>query len=149
MDWLWKHKLVLVLGIVAVAYWFYNPADRFGYVRKGLIVYNRIPVAFFDCYIDPDGKLFLESDLSVPNNQNYWFEQHFSNYQNHTPNTAIPLYIGTGFDGAKQFHPNEEMLRKCRIRGFEPAIMSSGAAITRFNGLRQQQKKCALLLKLH
>ena len=148
MEFLWKHKLLLLLGIFAVFYWIYNPADRFGYVRQGLIIYNRIPVALFDCYIDPDGKLFLESDLTQPNNCNYWFEQHFTKYRHHNRDMMLPLFIGTGFDGGNQFHPSDLMLRRCRAQSFEPKIMPSPDAISRFDALRQQQKKCALLLKL-
>ena len=144
MDWLLKHKLLVVLGIAAGIYWFNNPAGRFGIVREGLVVYNRTPVAFFDCYINPDGKLTLVSDLSDPVNVNYWFENHFKSSRE---NTLVPLIIGTGFS-AELFTPERQLLTRCRRQGFEPKILSSRGAIDLFNELRLQEKKCALLLKI-
>ncbi len=145
MDWLLKHKLLVVLGIAAGIYWFNNPAGRFGIVREGLVVYNRIPVTFFDCYIDPDGKLTLVSDLSEPVNVNYWFENHLKSNRGNTP---VPLIIGTGFE-TEQFKPGATILKRCRQYRFEPKILSSRGAITLFNELHLQEKKCALLLKTH
>lgn len=145
MDWLQKHKLLIVLGIAAGIYWFNNPAGRFGIVREDLVVYNRIPVAFLDCYIDPDGKLTLVSDLSEPVNVNYWFDNHFKFNKENSP---VPLIIGTGFK-TEQFKPGQKFLNRCRQYRFEPKILSSRGAIALFNELRLQGKKCALLLKIH
>ena len=147
MEWLWKHKLLLVLGILAVVYWFYNPAGRFGIVRNGFVVYNRIPVCFFDCYIDPVGKLHLQGDLTKKENINYWFETHLSS-RPPAQGSSIPLIIGTGMDDSTGFSPSFSLLHKCRNRHFEPKIMSSRAAIERFNSLREQEQSCALLLKV-
>ena len=148
MEWLWKHKLVLLLGGAAILYFIYNPAGRFGIVREGLIVYNRIPVAFFDCYIDPDGTVHLESDLRQPVNLTYWFEQHFLPYRNRS-GSRIALLIGTGFNDGNRLQPDFRLLNRCSERGFSPKVMPSREAIAEFNTLREQQKKCALLLRIH
>ena len=147
MDWLWKHKLLLVLGILAVVYWIHNPADRFGIVRNGFVVYNRIPVCFFDCYIDPAGKLHLQGDLSHTGNIDYWYKNHLSN---NAPEEGshVPLFFGTGMDDSTAFSPAFSLLGKCRERRFEPEVLSSRAAIQQFNTLRERQKPCALLLKI-
>jgi hypothetical protein len=147
MEWLWKHKLVLLLGGAAILYFIYNPAGRIGIAHKGLIVYNKIPVAIFDCYIDPDGTLHLESDLSQPVNLKYWFEQHFLTYKNEDLDQIV-LLIGTGFNDGTRLKPDFKLLNRCKERGFAPNVMPSQEAIEAFNTLREQQKKCALLLRI-
>ena len=147
MGWLWKHKLLLVLGILAVVYWFYNPAGRFGIVRNGFVVYNRIPILFFDCYIDPAGKLYLQGDLTQKENVNYWFQNYLVK-KSPGRRSTVPLFFGTGMDDSSGISPDFTLLQKCRNHRFEPKVMSSRAAIQRFNALREQEQPCALLLKI-
>ena len=145
MARLLRHKILLIIVIGIAVYALNNPSGRFGWTRKGLVVYNRIPVVFFDCSIDHDGRLYLEADLSQPVNFNYWFENHLSG--NHTDG-PIPLIIGTGFGDSLDLNPDRNQLRKCRNRRFEPTLYPSREAIARFEELRSAEKKCVLLLKV-
>ena len=63
MVFLWRHKFLSLTVISLFFYWFYNPEGSFGIARKGFVVYNRIPVAFFDLYVNFSGKIVIEGDL--------------------------------------------------------------------------------------
>lgn len=147
MKWFLKNKLLSALIFGVVFYWLYNPADRFGIVRPGLIVYNRIPVVFFDCYIDPDGKIHLEADLTQPSNITYWLDNHVSPTQKKTT-SFIPLFIGTGFNDSCKLRLSTSVLQRCRSLGFSPSSHPSREAIARYEALRLQKKECAILLKV-
>ena len=147
MVWIFRHKLLMLAVTVGVAYWLLNPAGRFGIVRKGFVVYSRIPVLFFDCYIGPEGKLTIEEDLSLKSNQTYWFENHFSNSHNNGTD-LIPLLVGTGFDDGENVTFDRALLKKIRDRGFEPHFYPSREAIARYDALRDEGKTTALLLKI-
>jgi hypothetical protein len=147
MSWLLKNKLLVLLFITGIAYWINNPAGRFGVFTKGLVIYNRIPVPFLDCYIDPAGKLYLQADLSEKGNVNYWYKEHFSKSRNNS-SFSIPFFIGVGFDDTASFILSDEMLNRIRQKRFDPEQLSSPAAIGKFNRLREAGKPAGLLLKV-
>ncbi|MBN1577602.1 MAG: hypothetical protein JW913_13670 [Chitinispirillaceae bacterium] len=147
MSWLFKHKVLMLFVIAGAVYWFTSPSGRFGITRKGFVVYNKIPVILFDCYIDPAGGLHLESDLGLQSNITYWFENHFSGYYN-KDSGLLPLLIGTGFDDSVEIKFKPELVQRCRDRRFEPHFYPSREAIDRYTTLRGEGKTAALLLKV-
>lgn len=147
MSWFLKHKLLTLLIIIGIFYWFYNPAGRFGMYTKGFLVYNKIPLVQFDCYIDTNGKMHLESDLSKQEYVNYWYRNHFINDRNPSP-AFIPLIIGTGYE-YKEMEPfGRELLANIRQKRFEPKFYPTPRAIEVYNKLRDADKQCAILLKI-
>ncbi len=146
MSWLLRHKLLTAAIVAGCVYYFVNPAGRFGIVRKGLVVYNRIPVCFFDCFVDTKGGLHLEADLESPSNLAYWLENHLQPLSDESGGT-IPLLVGTGFDSVKIVF-SRELTGDCRGRGFEPHFYNSREAIERFTALREKGTPAALLLKV-
>lgn len=147
MSWLFRHKLPALLIIAVAVYFFVNPSGRFGIVRKGFVVYNRIPVCFFDCSIGPKGDLYLEADLSIESNITYWFENHLPDRSGESGG-PLPLLVGTGFGDKVEIKFNPELETKCRIRGFEPHFCPSREAIDRYTTLRTKETAAALLLKV-
>ncbi|MBN1307715.1 MAG: Mth938-like domain-containing protein [Chitinispirillaceae bacterium] len=147
MSWVFKHKLLTLFIITGAVYWFVNHSQRFGIVKEGFVVYNRIPVFFFDCYIDPDGGLHLEADLGLPSNVTYWFDNHFSVYDKKSSG-LLPLLIGTGFDDSAEIAFSPDLIQRCRARGFEPRFSPSREATERYNALRGEGKTAAILLKV-
>jgi hypothetical protein len=147
MAWLFRHKFLTLLLIAGAAYFYVNPAGRIGISRPGIIIYNRIPAVWFDCYISPDGKFYPESDLSQPSSVKYWFEEHLTAFRNPVPG-VIPLFIGGGFDDSTRITIDRDILRQCRERAFEPHCSSTPAAIGKFNELMKEGKKAAILLKV-
>ena len=147
MSWLFRHKFVMLLFVAAGAYFFVNPPGRFGIVRNGFVVYNRIPVLLFDCYIDPANKIHLEGDLGIGSNITYWFENHFTSFRNKGPG-LLPLLVGTGFGESVEVMLSQKMLQRCRDSGFEPRLLPSREATDLYNSLRDRDKTAAILLKV-
>ena len=147
MSWFFKHKLLTLLIIAGIFYWVKNPSGQFGLHQKGFVVYNRIPIIGFDCYIDTKGKVHLESDLTQAVNLNYWFNEHLIKDRNNSL-ALIPLIIGTGFgeEAIKQF--DMKLMQKIRQRQFEPTFIPSKKAIAYYNKLREAGKPVAILLKI-
>lgn len=147
MSWILKNKLFFLFIIAAIIYWLYNPVGLFGVARKGFVVYNRIPILFFDCYINPEGRLYLESDLTEKNNIRYWFDNHLQSSTD-SSNQFTPLLIGNGFaeKGALPLTPKD--LQTCRNARYEPRQLPSTEAIIVYNSLRKKGRKVAILLKI-
>lgn len=147
MSWIFKNKFLSLIIIAAITYWLYNPAGLFGIVRKGFVVYNRIPILFFDCYINPEGRLYLESDLTEKSNIRYWFANHFQPSTD-SGNQLTPLLIGSGFSGKRSLLLNQKELQTCRNARYEPRQLPSIEAISTYNTLRKKGRKAAILLKI-
>jgi hypothetical protein len=147
MTWLLQHKFFTLVIIAGAVYWFGNPSGQFGFVRQGIAIYNHIPIVFLDCYIGPDGRLHPESQLENAVNVRYWFDQHFVSYHD-SGSIMLPLLIGNGFSDSSRIAIDPAMLRACRDRWFDPQSYSSPEAIEKYNALRTQGKKAAILLKL-
>lgn len=107
MSFFFKHKLLSLLIIIGAIYWFKNPADRFGFIYKGFVVYNRIPVINFDFYVSPSGNIFFEDDLNLPSSVQYWYDKHLLISPVGTKD--VYLFVGTGFDSTI-FTMNKELL---------------------------------------
>ena len=148
MSWLFRNKLLILLIILGGIYWVKNPADRFGISRNGFVVYKKIPILLFDCYIDPDTKIYLEADLSKKKNITYWYNNHFTKYKKNESG-KIPLIIGFGFDTSTSIAIDDTLLQKCRIEQFDPLIFEHALeAINKYNELQISGKKAAILLKI-
>lgn len=96
MSFFIRHKFLSIFIILAISYWHYNPAKKFGIVNKYVIVYNRIPVADFDFYVNSSGDIFFEDNLTLKTSLQYWYNNHFSNEISGTK--LVKLFIGTGFE---------------------------------------------------
>jgi len=145
MSGLFKHKILILLIIFSVVYWNTNPPHRFGFIRKGCIVYNRIPVILFDCFISADGKLHLESDLSKTANVNYWIDNHLFNARSKGSHLLI---VGTGFDNQKQIDFDQKQMKEIRENDFQIEYLPTRAAVARFNELQTRENPPAILLKV-
>lgn len=147
MSWLFKHKLLVLCIIAGGIYLWVNPSGKFGMHRKGFVVYNRIPILLFDCYINISGKLYLEEDLSRNLSINYWKENHLESSRR-TTQALIPLLVGTGFGDSAQVSFKQNVMAHCRELRFEPHFYSSQEAIARYNRFREENKSVAILLKV-
>lgn len=148
MLWFFKHKLLILLIIAGIVYWTKNPEDRIGFSRPGFVVFNKIPIAFFDCYISPGGKIHLESDLSKKENINYWIENHLS-LEDTKSFSTFRLLVGTGFKGTKDVVLTPEQSRRLRERKIVPVFFPSPEAIVKFNQVRDDSVSIGLLLKIN
>jgi len=147
MSWLFRHKFFTLLIIAVVVYWLKNPADQFGFFRKGCAIYNKIPVLFFDCYVTPAGKLHLESDLSVSTNITYWIDNHLTLDDGNGKKNNL-LLIGTGYNGEKKVTLSSEQVRNLRGRQIDIKYLGSAEAIAKYNSLKANGERAAILLKV-
>ncbi|HON10061.1 MAG TPA: Mth938-like domain-containing protein [Chitinispirillaceae bacterium] len=146
MAFLWRHKFLSLIVIFLFYYWFYNPEGSFGIARKGFVVYNRIPVAFFDLYVYSSGKIAIEGDLSKSENVKYWYDKHLSGEKNENKG-ELTLLVGTGFDPTS-FKLDQEIISNLRDRRIVVSQMPSLRAIEKYKEMKMEGKVVAVLLKV-
>jgi len=135
MAFFWRHKILSLIIMALVFYWFYNPSGRFGIARQNFVVYNKIPVAFFDLFVKPNGGMAVELDLREKTNVKYWFDNH------------LPSYKRTGFDSVA-FELDKKMISVLRERRIIIRQMPSGDAVAAYNTMKESGKPVAVLLKV-
>ncbi|NLP02328.1 MAG: hypothetical protein GX089_07530 [Fibrobacter sp.] len=147
MVFLWRHKFLSLTVISLFFYWFYNPEGSFGIARKGFVVYNRIPVAFFDLYVNFSGKIVIEGDLRKSENVKYWYDKHLSGEKN-IYKGDLTLLVGTGFDSTSFFKLEQEIFSNLRDRRIFVSQMSSPRAIEKYKEMKMEGRTVAVLLKV-
>lgn len=141
----WNHKIISVLLILTVFYWVKNPSNKIGFAGKGYIVYDKVPVIFFDVFINQTGKVFIQDDITDPTTLKYWADNQLQ--VDSKSNDWIPLVVGTGFDSTKFTFP-KEILEILRVRRISIKQMPTKEAIVFFNGLRDSTKPAMALIKV-
>ena len=147
MSSLFKNKFIIIIIVCTIIYWVKNPASEFGFSKKGLVIFNRIPILLFDCYISPEGKLHLESDLSKPVNINYWIMNHLT-LDDGKGERVNSLIVGTGFDSIPLISFTEKQKQKLRSQQIKLEYYPSRVAIKKYNKSYRENKKTAILLKI-
>ncbi|NLG17226.1 MAG: hypothetical protein GX556_07860 [Fibrobacter sp.] len=145
MAFFWRHKILSLIIMALVFYWFYNPSGRFGIARQNFVVYNKIPVAFFDLFVKPNGGMAVELDLREKTNVKYWFDNHLPSYKR--TDTDLTLLVGTGFDSVA-FELDKKMISVLRERRIIIRQMPSGDAVAAYNTMKESGKPVAVLLKV-
>jgi hypothetical protein len=143
MSFLFKNPILIVLIACVVAYFYINPGDKFGYVQKNLVIYNRIPISFVDMYILPDGTSKPVEDISKKETlDDIWF-----NLFQTTSEEKILVIVGTGFS-RRSFVLSDEKVIAWEAKGAMIQQLPSREAIKLYNSSVDQHKKVALLLSL-
>jgi hypothetical protein len=141
VTFLWKHKIFTLLLIAAAAYFFVNPAGRFGYCRKNLVVFNRLPVSFFDLTISPDGKAQPLENISGKDA----LSDFFLGFMHKSDDENVLLIVGTGFD-APSFQLSDDKAVSLESRNINVKQLPSREAVSLYNTSVDQGRKVALLL---
>jgi hypothetical protein len=145
MSFFWRHKFLSLFLISIIFFLLCNPKQRFGITKQGLVVFNRIPVAFFDIYIDPDGKLHLVEDLSKQKCFDDFVRDKIAIRKKN--NRVVSLFVGTGFDSSVfSIEPNQENF--FRDIGFKVRQVSSLRAVQLYNTNRDSGRTAAILLRV-
>jgi len=145
MTFFFRHKFFTLLFILFIWYWFYNPANRIGLARKGIVVYNRFPIFLFDLYINPDGKMVLLEDLNKEQSDGYWYKTHFT--AKSSENKRTTFIVGTGFDST-EFVLNYNLVQKIQAQNILVKQMPSPEAIKQYNNMRDSLNSVSILLKI-
>jgi hypothetical protein len=142
-SFFFKHKFITLLIACVVAYIYFNPGGKFGYIQKNLVIYNRIPVSFVDLYILPDGSSKPVEDISKKETlDDIWF-----NLFQVPSEESILIIVGTGFS-RPSFVLSDEKVISWEAKGAIIQQLPSREAIKLFNSSVDQHKKVALLLSL-
>lgn len=147
MSFFMRHKFLLILIALFAFYWYKNPPHRIGFAHKGVAIYNRIPVTFFDLYIGPDQKLRIEDNLSDPWVINNWVENQLDDYKQ-LGKKRFTLFLGTGFDSSKGLSLSDTVVNKLYGLDISLRRSSSQDAIRNYNACLDSGNTAALLLKV-
>ncbi len=145
MGFFRRHKLITLLLIALGAYIYYNPRGKFGYLGDRVVVFNRMPIAFFDLYVDPRGSYRIIDNLSNARVLDDWWNriQGLTREEGDRPH----LIIGEG-RGSKSFILPDVMANNLRTRGISIRVMETEKAIAAYNALKDEGKPVAALLRL-
>jgi hypothetical protein len=143
MGFLWKHKVFSLLLGLGLAYFFVNPLHKIGFATGNLVVYNRIPIFFFDAYIASDGSLKPLINISGADDRHDWMEL----LRNETPGEDFQLIVGTGF-GRQSFLLSDTIALQLGARNISISQVPSALAVQQYNAAIDQHRKVAMLLSV-
>jgi hypothetical protein len=142
VTFLWKHKIFSLFLIAAIAYFFVNPAGKFGYCQKNLVIFNRLPVSFFDLCISAGGSALPLEDL----NKKDALTDFFTDLSHKPDDENVLLIVGTGF-GQPHFRLSDDRAASLESGGnITVRQLPSREAAKLYNASVDQGKKVALLL---
>jgi hypothetical protein len=142
-TYLWQHKFITLLFACAVAYFFLNPPGKFGYAQKNLVIFSRIPIAFFDLYIAPDGLRRLIENINSKETLNEFLPDLTQGPSNDKP----LLIVGTGFEH-NSFTLSDSISVLLEDKGIGLRQLPSGEAVKLYNSSKNEHKNVAILLCL-
>jgi len=143
VGFFWKHKLFSLLIFLSAAYYFVNPPHKIGIAAENFVVYNRIPISFFDAYIASDGSLKPIMNISGVDDRRDWMES----LRNETPGEDLQLIVGTGF-GRQSFLLSDTIALQLSARNISISQVPSALAVQQYNAAIDQHRKVAMLLSV-
>jgi hypothetical protein len=141
-TFLWKHKLLSLLLACAIAYFFVNPAGKFGLAWKNFVVFNRVPVSFLDCYVAPDKSIKMVENLANKET----LADIFSDLSRKPVEDKVLLIVGTGFSG-NSYQLSDSITLSLEAKGITLTQLPSREAIRLYNSAGDTTK-VAILLRL-
>jgi hypothetical protein len=147
MDFFLRNKLLTFLILLGVVYWFVNKPGKFGLATKNIVVYDRVPIPFFDLYVNVAGKKIPVENLNKP----LAFENlcdTLARLKSASSQVQITLVVGTGFTEQKLFSLQGRKDLPETVRWTKVEEMPSRAAITRYNALVDAKMPVAIILKV-
>jgi hypothetical protein len=143
ITFLWNHKIFSLFLIAGIAYFFVNPSHKFGYCQKNLVIFNRLPVSFFDLSISADGSALPIEDL----NKKDILTDFFFELSRKPDDENVQLIVGTGFD-RPSFQLGDDMAVSLEGRNVGVRQLPSREAVKLYNACVDKGKKVALLLRI-
>lgn len=143
ITFLWQHKILSVLIICGLIYWFGNPSHKFGFVTKNFVIYNRTPVSFFDIYVSEDGSLNPVENIKDPEVQKKMLE----NLMRSRRENRLLLIVGTGFSGPG-FHISDSLCSTMETKNIIVTQVPSDQAVQLYNESIDSNKTAAIILSV-
>jgi hypothetical protein len=147
MGFFQKNKLLTLLILLAVAYWFLNPPHKFGFSHVNIVVFDRMPIPLFDLYVDLSGKKYPLENI----NKAAVFEQlcgKLGELSGKNSSEQPTLIVGTGFSLRPLFSLQSKEGLPQSLRWINIVEMSSSAAMREYNLLVDRKKPVAIVLKI-
>ena len=139
----WNHKILSFLIICGLIYWFGNPSHKFGFVTKNLVIYNRMPISFFDVYISEDGSLNpVENFQDQETQRKFLADLMQTRHENGTL-----LIVGTGFSRLIFSIPDSVCI-KLETKNITVKQLPSDQAIQLYNESVDSNKTAAIILSI-
>jgi hypothetical protein len=143
ISFLFKNKIIIIIIACVAAYFFLNPGGKFGFAQKNLVIYNRVPLMFYDLFVDPSGSPKPVEEISAKEAlQEIWTDLFAVPSEE-----SILIIIGSGFS-RPSFVLNDETVIALEAKGATIKQLPSPQAINLFNASVEQHKKVAILLRL-
>ena len=143
----WRHKMLSLLIILGFVYWYCNPAKGFGLVRPEVIVFNRIPVAFMDFFVDTTGKSSLIGNLNEPGVFNSWLSGG-SSMAAPLGGKGFHLLVGTGFGPRPSFLLPDSCAKDLKNNGVVVEQAPTPRAAELYNTARKQARRVAMIVRM-
>ena len=140
----WKHKIISLLIIAAVAYVVVNPAHRFGIATANFTVFNRVPITGMDIFIDFEGSTKPMMKINGSDERREWMKSIQETPQEDDP---MLLIVGTGFKKAV-FQLGDSTVAMLDSRNIQTVQVPSDRAVKLYNDALGEKKKVALLLEI-
>jgi hypothetical protein len=147
MGFFVKNKLLTLLILLGVGYWWFNPARKFGFAHVNIVVFDRVPIPLFDLYVDLAGKKYPQENV----NKGLVFEELCKKLGGLTAKDAPEqptLLVGTGFSDTPQFTLQGKQGLPSTLRWINIIELPSAAAIREYNALVDRGKPVAIILKI-
>jgi hypothetical protein len=123
------------------AYLFVNPANKFGYGQKNFVIFNRLPVSFFDLCVAENNAPQPIEDINKKNS----LEDFFVGLNQKAIDEPLLLIVGTGFL-SEAFRLNDEKTMSLEAKNVSVRQMPSRQAMDLYNTSKKENKKVALIL---
>ncbi len=143
---LWRNKFLVLLALLVLGYLHVNPARQFGIVRPQLVVYNRVPILFFDLFIGYDGKSELYDDVSETRSFDYFWRSEAPRLRK--TDQDYVFIIGAGFEGDSRFKLDQHYEDSLLMSGVDVLRAPNPQAARKYNELKEQNRPVAILMKL-
>jgi hypothetical protein len=148
MSFLLRHKVFAFFLILIGIYWICNPGGKFGIVLDRFVIYSRVPLSFFDIYVDAQRHISIVGNLASGDAEQKWFSDLFSPVLSGAWEKPSVLIVGTGFSEKPVYQMNVDTRHAIEFKGIRVEQVPSRAAILLYNDLRNKQKSVAILLRM-
>jgi|WetSurMetagenome_2_1015567.scaffolds.fasta_scaffold00056_16 hypothetical protein len=139
----WKHKILSLLIVAGVAYFFVNPPHKFGVAMAHFVVFNRTPITGVDLFIDFDGAVKPLMDIKGTDERKEWSK---SILEAESEDEML-LIVGTGFT-KNYFNLNDSLVAIFGTKNIRSSQVPSSKAVQEYNAAVDRKKKVALLLSI-
>ena len=147
MAFFLRHRWLTAFLILGILHWIVNPSGRFGITVGRFFVYNRVPIALFDVYIDTGNHISVLGDITEHVTEAKWFSEMFGPVLSGAGNKPEVLLVGTGFSKKSGFRIEQGNRHAIEFKGVQVVQVPSREAIRRYNRAKEENKPVAILLR--